>query len=76
MKHIYQSIRVLSLKAYWWLYRVKCAVLKVQSRKSEAYFPVFYVILWHFQIFVLTLQENCNMMKTEDKPIPVNTIVR
>ena len=34
-------IRVLSLKAYWWLYRVKYAVLEVQSRKSEAYFPVF-----------------------------------
>ena len=41
MNHIYQSIRVLSLKAYWWLYRVNYAVLEVQSRKSEAYFPVF-----------------------------------
>lgn len=77
MKHIYQSIRVLSLKAYCWLYQVKYVVLKVQCRKSEAYFPVFQVILWHFQIFVLTLQiiiRNCNMMKTDDKPIPVNRI--
>lgn len=41
MKHIYQSIRVLSLKAYWWFYRVKYAVLKVQCRKFEPYFPVF-----------------------------------
>lgn len=40
-KHIYQSIRVLSLKAYWWFYRVKYAVLKVQCRKFEPYFPVF-----------------------------------
>ena len=77
MKHIYQSIRVLSLKAYWWFYRVKYAVLKVQCRKSEASFPVFQVVLWHFQIFVLTLQDiirSCNTMKTEDKPIPVNRI--
>lgn len=68
------------MKAYWWLYRVKYAVLKVQCRKFEDLSLIFLfsqVFLWHFQIFVSTLHaiiRNCNMMQTEDKPIPVNRI--
>ena len=63
--------RCFSLKVYRYFVKAKYAVLKVQYKEFE------FAFLWLFQIFEIILQiiiRSCNIMKTENKPIPVNRI--